>query len=250
VVLRISLAALVFLLACDDGPVDVDEGTTSTGAGGATTGPGGGGAGGDEDACVLGELGSCGSGSKCSVVDPVSGEVACVTAGAIGPWATCNVDTDCVELTYCDSLTGVCKPLCDSEDDCPGDGRCVQAHVSLGEPITGLSLCTAGCQPLTGDPCAVASGDVACIAHNPGDDVTSLDCAASGGAPEDAVCSAQTAASSRSDCDNGLMCVLAGNQQLCKRWCSSPGSQAECDPGETCSDAGVSHMGTPYGVCP
>lgn len=242
----IALVSFLWLIAgCDEGdPGDIDpSGTTS----GTSSGGGHAGGSGGSGPCTLGEPGSCGSGQKCSVVDPVVGTVACVTAGAGAAWDPCTVDADCAEQTYCDALTGICKPLCFDAADCPAEGRCVPAVISLGEPIAGLSLCTAACHPLSGEPC---SDGAACVAHNPGDDVTALDCVAAGAANEDAACATQTATSSRSDCMPGLMCVVVGGQPSCKRWCTSPGTQAECEAGETCTDAGVSHMSAAFGVCP
>lgn len=248
-VLTTLIAALSLAPGCSDGPADVDLGT---GGGPSSSTTGSGAQAGAPPACEVGELGSCGGGKKCAVVDPFSGETDCVTAGAGGPWSACELDTDCQELTLCDALTGVCKPLCDSEDDCAGEGRCVPAVLGIGEPIGGLTICTAGCQPLTGAPCDVALGEVACVAHNPGDGTPALDCVASGGAPEDAPCTQQSAVSSRTECAQGLSCafVTGAGSAFCKRWCSAPGAQAECDAGETCVDAGLTHMGTAYGICP
>lgn len=245
-----SLVVSSLAPGCSDSPADVDLGTGGGPTGTTTTSTGS--QGGAAATCTVGALGSCGAGQKCSVVDPFSGEIDCVAAGSGGPFAACELDSDCQELTFCDGLTGVCKPLCDSEDDCAGDGRCVDAVLSIGEPIPGLKLCTAGCQPLTGVPCDLALGDVACAAHNPGDDVPSLDCVASQGAAEDAPCTQQSAVSSRTECAQGLSCAFVTGQgsAFCKRWCSAPGAQAECDAGETCVDTGLTHMGTPYGICP
>ena len=127
----------------------------------------------------------------------------------------------------------------------------MQARIALGEPVAGLFLCTAGCHPIDGAPCPVLDGDVTCIAHNPGDDVAARDCVASAGGMEDGACAAQTPTDSRSDCASGLMCVtVSGQSAACKRWCTAPGAQAECDSGEICTSAGVTHMGTALGVCP
>ncbi len=243
-----GVATWVMAAACSDGEVDYRGPVDAGGTGGEDAAGGQGGE--TPPDCVLGALGDCGPGEKCAVVDPQTGEVACSAAGNGAPWSLCQTDTNCPELTYCDALTRVCKPLCDSADDCAGEGRCVGAVAALGEPIPGLSLCTSGCSPLTGAPCHLGAGDVACVPHNPGDDVTSLDCVASAGGPVDTPCGMQTATSSQSDCAHGLVCVAVGGDNACKSWCTAPGQQAECAAGETCTDTGLTSQGQALGVCP
>lgn len=226
------------------------------GAAGAQGGQGGQGAQGGQGGagltgpCPLGELGACGSTHKCAVIDLGTGETGCIPAGDHPPWSRCAADTDCVDGTWCELLTLVCKPICTDPGPCPGDGQCVEALVEMGTTIPGMSVCTADCHPISSEPCNQAFGTVAC--HVVGTPLgVATDCAAGGNGTDGDVCTRQEPDDFTTECAAGFVCVGSGTDWHCRQWCAPPGGQAQCTAPDTCISFGgsVQHQGIEYGFC-
>jgi hypothetical protein len=145
-------------------------------------------------------------------------------------------DQACAAGAYCSASTSVCVPLCTSKAECAG-GFCVAALDASGtSPIPGLDVCTADCDPLTAAPCGP---QVTCYydAKHGG-----LDCIASKGSLEGAVCSFVN------DCAPALACIGG----TCRRWCTPVGDMFTCSGGGVCSafsNLTVTHAGQTYGYC-
>jgi hypothetical protein len=214
--------------------------TTSDGANGGNGGSGGGaGSGGGGPLCLLGTPTGCPASQKCSVVEPTTGEIDCVTAGSRPDWSKCMQDADCGVGSYCEGYTGVCKPVCDGADSCltHAEAQCVQALAAGGQPVVGLTVCTAHCNPIQTPPCDGTHGAVTC-GYRAG--VGALDCYASMNVQVGDNCS------SDSDCAPGLACTGE-----CREWCKPPGWNNGCGVIEDCDDRNppVFYEGNEYGVC-
>jgi len=185
-------------------------GTGTAGAGGSATATGGsaGSAGAAPTTCNLWPEGSdgCADTKKCSVVNESTGLTECVTAGPQPAWARCNVDWDCQDRLWCDHETGVCKPVCQTETDCPAGGSCLNATALGGGTIPSLQICTAYCDPHNAMSCNQSNGTTNCLYGNSG-----FDCfqSADRGSPEP--CGGFL------DCGPPYTCWSS----FCRRWCDS-----------------------------
>jgi hypothetical protein len=204
-----------------------------------TTDFGGGGSGGAGPICELGTSSGCLSTQKCSVVDPATGELGCVTAGSRPDWSKCMQNADCGLAAYCEGFTRVCKPICDGADDCVthAEAQCVQAQQGSGDPVVGLTVCTAHCNPIQTPPCDGAHGAVTCGYRAA---VGALDCFASGNVGVGDSCTTDA------DCAPGLACTGE-----CREWCQPPGWNNGCGVIEDCEarNPAVYYEGEQYGVC-
>jgi hypothetical protein len=223
------------------------NGTTSTssssGGGGPSckvTHPGGG-------TCeyLPGKECGCSGDQKCTVVDPKTGESACVSAGSTPDYARCTTSADCASGSWCDMGTLVCEPIC--EGSCT-NGFCAPAMQggTSNATIPGLSVCTVTCDLASAHPCG--SNATCILLEDSQGHVSGSECAASANITEGMGCMYAD------DCAAGLGCIyndLAAGY-FCMQWCSPIGS--ECtgnDAGLTCLDPGQSVKvgGKTYGYC-
>jgi hypothetical protein len=206
--------------------------TTSTNASGGTGGNPG---------CNLGQVGVCGDGMKCTVINPDTGEIGCHGAGPRGAYSRCEDDLECVDGTFCDLQLRTCKPFCQSGNDCEMGAQCYPAAKAGGGDVPGLKLCTAHCHPTNGGPCDSTNGPVTCYY-----DVTraEFDCAATINLQELASCDLAT------DCATGLGCVGSAGNGVCRMWCTPINSACPFFP-EICNalNPAVMYAGQEYGVC-
>jgi hypothetical protein len=213
------------------------QGGDDGGSGGSVGGGGAGGPGGAPvcDSATLGTALGCEPGSKCSVVDIVSGALGCVPAGPRGAWSRCGVDSQCAAGTWCDVVFEVCKPIC-NHAPCEGGGTCMAAPNGNDGSVTGLEVCSADCEPVGAAPCSQAYGDVACARFSWG-----LDCAASDGH------TLQQACLFDAQCAPGLVCW---ESTVCYPWCKMGGD--DCASGYFClaHDPAVHDSeNAEYGLC-
>ncbi len=185
------------------------------GSGGATTTTttGSGGVGG-VGTCTLGDIGACGGGQKCTVVEIASGKIGCGTAGPKMIWQKCTSDGDCADGLWCDQLLQTCKPFCTSAGQCMFDvqGECVAALKPDKQAIPGnVRHCISNCHPMNGLPCDV-NGNVTCVYI--GSD--GFDCARSEGKLAGSACTGSM------NCAPGLVCAGTGNDKKCRKWCTPP----------------------------
>jgi hypothetical protein len=208
--------------------------TGGTGNAGGTDEGGQGGKGGavpcdprDVDACP---------GEKCTVVDELTGATDCAHAGPLGAWSVCTIDADCAAHLWCDHATGVCKPMCESVDDCPdANTQCLPAAAEAGGTIPGLSLCVANCNPMS-----PACGALATCVYL--DSPPLFDCFASLEHQDGDGCTTS------SDCAAGLLC----RGGTCRLWCNTPGDAgAWCKTFVWCCsiDPAPSYGGSELGYC-
>ncbi|MBW2528412.1 MAG: hypothetical protein JRI23_29825 [Deltaproteobacteria bacterium] len=178
--------------------------TSTTTGGGASGGAGGSG----PTSCSLWPEGadSCPESQKCTVVNESTGQTQCVPAGAVPSWARCATDADCQSRLWCDHGSGVCKPICQSEGQCPAGASCVQANAPGGGAIPGLQICTAYCDPLNPLSCNQSNGTTNCLYGNLG-----FDCFASGTSGLLAGCSGFLSCGPPNTCHLGL----------CRPWCDT-----------------------------
>lgn len=203
---------------------------------------GGGGEGGEAPApCAAGlERDACGEEGKCTLVNPAQGTTggfACGARGAVEAWSGCASDEDCADGTWCDEGTSVCKPWCESADDCPADAACVVARRADGTAVSGLKVCTAHCVPTA--PEARCGADATCVLLEV-DDPPRLegDCVLAGDKRAGCLCAEDR------DCEAGLRCDADDGR--CRAWCSIGGL---CPGGASCDTAVTSYAGESYGQC-
>ena len=78
--------------------------------------------------------------------------LACVTPGPMGPGSVCSVPSDCGAGLLCLGVEhGVCRPYCDDDNDCFGDGICAPV-LNDGVPLDGARACFQRCE--SHDDCA------------------------------------------------------------------------------------------------
>lgn len=252
----LALAAGASLYACSYPEFEFvdDEGSgaapaTST----STTGGGGGGGagaaststGGGEPACNLLDPNdpTCEAGTKCGVVDVDAGTIGCVEAGTRPPWARCDADAECGAGLYCDPVTSVCRPYCQSANNCPSsNAKCVDARKAGGALIPGIKVCTAHCHPQSAVPCSDSAGPTTCFFNT---QLVETDCGATKNFSFEAPCETVL------DCRRGALCVADDGETRCREVCSSPGNQAECFLNELCFDTNpkLDYEETTYGIC-
>ena len=215
------------------------ESTTTTGTGGAGgTGGGSPGTGGDPATSSISSAASSGTGggpacvvthkglgtceylpgsecgcpdptTKCAVIDEETGASDCIKIG-MSPhpaWSSCDTDNDCGVGTWCDLQRHVCKPICNTIDECPDGAHCVPVPRSTGVmTIPSLKACTSHCDPESAAPCG--SG-LTCF-HDSADE---FDCEKSQSKVQGAPCQASA------DCFKGLLCIGSGQTYTCEQWC-------------------------------
>jgi hypothetical protein len=212
---------------------------SSTGVGGASD-------------CELGTTQGCESGQKCTLLDVQSFTVGCVAAGNKGPTELCAEDTECSVGLFCDPGTGVCESICtdpDTQSTC-GFGWCINTMVM------GYGLCTVGCSPVNPGMCGAPELTCAWWGFTTNNNST-FHCALPAQDGENNVegdpCPLLQGIPILHSCAPGFVCGDDGTGSgVCRKWCSPPGQQAECAPGEMCIGAPVPliQAGIEYGVCP
>lgn len=166
-----------------------------------------------------------------------SGITVCVADGALAAYRACTGMNDCVKGTSC--VDGACKPFCSSVADCGGQ-QCLQVSYE-GFPITGWTVCAAGCDLVT--PSTKCGPGVTCWPTNTvsGGMADCVGGAGTGTGPGG--CSANPWS-----CAPGFTCV-AGTTD-CRKWCKLGGT--DCAAGETCTilPTGIVLVnGSTYGAC-
>ena len=112
--------------------------------------------------CDLLQATSCGSGQRCTIVDPPTGKTGCVAVGpsALRAYDACANDSECPAGTWCDGRTGTCMQLCHSASDCGGNNFVATYYVDKNKVVTvpgGASVCVADCNPVSAVPCGSAA---------------------------------------------------------------------------------------------
>ncbi len=228
--------------------------STSGGMGGQTSGMGGfggesgmGGEGGTGPECVYGDVGSCGPGNKCELLDEDAGPaggVECIPAGMRPDFAACSTSSDCLDGAYCDRFNEVCQRVCAGGDCQPGQ-MCRPAVGPDQMFAKNVTVCSANCHPISGDPCSLLAGPVNCY------DVEDVgwECVKSEGKAEGDPCAGA------SECGPGMGCFTTGGDFFCRQWCQNPevgGNMTECGSGSACFKLplpGAFHNGVEYGLC-
>lgn len=209
--------------------------TTSTGGGqgpASSSITGSGGSGGSQPVCDgiddLGKLGICGAGQKCTVADLNPVQVGCGIAGNKEEWFTCTTDNDCVDGTWCDGQTEICKPFCTGSGDCnfTVQGDCLTATVKQGGNVfqfDSVRVCMPNCNPKTADICV--GPNTSCF-FRPS---FGFDCSRSSLIKEGQPCSDPT------DCEVGTLCAAPpGEQPVCSKWCTPIGNSPDCSADQDC----------------
>jgi hypothetical protein len=213
------------------------------GSGGTSAGPTTTTSGGGASACTVGELGACGEGQKCTIVNMDTGEIGCGLAGGRIAWDVCSTDGDCEDGTWCDLVLHACKPFCINADACvftDEPGECIPALKTDMTPIPGTAKhCTAGCEPITANPCVV-NNDVTCVPTDNG-----FDCARDGNIPAWSDCRTYE------QCNASLVCGDDGLSMVCRPWCTPPGPNNECPTTGECvqTTPQLFWNGMEYGFC-
>ncbi len=144
--------------------------------------------------------------TKCAVIDEETGASDCIKIGMSPhpPWTGCDTDNDCGVGTWCDLQRHVCKPICNTTDECPDGAHCVPVPRSTGVmTIPSLKACTSHCDPVSAAPCG--SG-LTCF-HDSSDE---FDCVKSQSKIEGAVCNASA------ECVKGLLCIGIAPKFTCE----------------------------------
>jgi hypothetical protein len=213
--------------------------SSSSGAGGsAMQGGGSQGGSGGQGPCTPGDVGACGAGMKCSVLNVSTGEVGCVAAGPRSAFARCDADTNCVDGTWCDIPGKVCLPICQALSDCANGGQCIGPADANMMPVMGVKVCLANCNLISGAPCDQSFGPVTCLPPQPG---SASSCWQSNGVAVGQSCT------DPADCEVGAIC--AGTPPSCLLWCTPLGQAPQCSAAQQCADVGVTANGMDYGVC-
>jgi hypothetical protein len=228
--------------ACAFPDFQFDDVSSERSSGSGQTGvvtSGGGGAG----VCSLGEIGACGEGQKCTVVDLETGQVGCALAGSRTLWDKCTTDADCADGSWCDLVLFACKPFCANVDSCVFGGmpgECIPLRKGDSTEVPGgAKHCTSGCEPIEPSICLAASG-VSCVITEHG-----FDCAKHGGIPAFQACMSDPA------CMPGLVCGDDGVNKLCRPWCTPPGDNPNCPDFNNClpTTPQVYWQAAEYGFC-
>lgn len=164
----------------------------------------------------------CLGGQNCDVTG-ANGETSCVAAGPKGPYSQCDGVGQCQVGATClandpDATVGLCKPFCEQETDCPGDGRLCAAD--YGAPK--LRYCTLSCDLV--DPAKACGAGVGCGLMI---DVKHTDCAIVGAGKGPGACTN----SKPTDCAPGYFCKPPD----CVKWCRPAFGNADCEGGRQCA---------------
>lgn len=228
-------------------------GATGGGAANGGSDAGGGGTGGAPPAgCDPHAAEACERGLVCTVVDEqlgLDGGTACVAPGTKPAFSACGGEGECVAGSFCDAVTGTCKPMCENSLGCPDEGACTPAQTSAGVEIPGLKLCVSACEPVATAGCEQSEGPVNCTWRV---DLMTFDCVAAGTTNEAFACT------EHSECAAGLGCLEVNGQLGCLHWCVYDGGTDICSAAEH-PDAtfaicvpqapAISAGGTDYGGC-
>jgi hypothetical protein len=187
------------------------------------------------------QCGSCDIDQNCQVLLP-NGTTGCSAIGNTPLWGNCNEAGVCQKGAEC--VDHACKPFCTTTDDCARPERlCVQV-VSSNIAISGLMVCSAGCDPL--NPWDVCEPGVTC---NPvpwdGAEADHGDCFGGVGT---GIGAGACMGGDSTKCAPGYSCV--GN--TCAKWCRLPYPTDDCTSPATCKafDASTPRIGgVPYGTC-
>lgn len=187
----------------------------------------------------------CAATQKCAITDETAGTMTCITAGPVANWAKCNANQDCGASSFCDHKRNVCKPICDGAGQCPTHAQCIPAKQSDGmTDVTGLKVCTAHCDPVSGAPCGAT---ITCFYDSKS---VYFDCAAGSNLTEGVKCALGTPA-----CAKGLACAGSTALSTCVQWCTpiDPAVKNAACPAvrPRCYELAVniSYEGTNYGIC-
>jgi hypothetical protein len=218
--------------------------TTTSSAGGNGLGGSSGGQGGGT--CDIFAVDECGEGQKCSIVDEtagVPGGVGCIEAGPRPAWSRCLANVECADGLYCDTVTQICRPVCQRGNDCEATtAQCILAMTQDGmDPIDGLGVCTAHCHPETGVPCSDAHGFTTCFYDT---NLTEFDCIWTSNGVPFSECFDVT------DCGRGTVCINAFTD-YCAPWCTPTGQISGCENFTSCqaTNPTVMYDGTTWGFC-
>jgi len=203
-----------------------------------------GGAGGDSAACTPPVSGPCDNFPQCGCAGgqncdfkSAAGETECVASGPKGAYSVCTGVGQCQAGSTClkndpGASAGVCRPFCESEKDCVGEGRLCQQ--SFG--TTGLKYCTLACD--LADPAAACGAGLGCALTG---DTSHTDCVVTGSGMGPGACPSLT------DCAAGYFC----NNKDCVKWCRLQLGNADCTGGRVCQDfpTQIIVAGIAYGGC-
>ena len=204
------------------------------------------GSGGDAAACLPPVAGPCDNFPQCGCAssqncDFVSdaGETSCVAAGPKGPYSACGGVGECQIGSTClkndpGAASGICRPFCESNQDCPGDGRLCQT--SFG--TKSMKYCTLQCD--LADPSVSCGVGLGCglLAGN-----EHTDCVVPGSGKGGYACPN----SLPTDCAPGYFC----SPPHCVKWCRISLGSADCASGQQCQNPPdpVQVLGVAYGGC-
>lgn len=203
-----------------------------------------GGAGGDAATCAPPVAGPCDNFPQCGCAGGQNcdfknapGETECVASGPKGPYSVCSGIAQCQAGSTClkndpGAASGVCKPFCETNADCVGEGRLCQS----GFGTTALKYCTLACD--LADPAAACGSSLGCGQTG---DASHTDCAVVGTGVGPSACNALT------DCAPGYFC----NKPDCVKWCRIQLGNKDCSGGRQCQDfpEQVIVGGVVYGGC-
>jgi hypothetical protein len=183
---------------------------------------------------LLGKECGCDFDKKCSVTKEDTGESQCINIGGLQQGQLCSSDSTCAAGFWCDHFTSTCEKICNVTADC-GGGVCTTApNTTLSASIPGLEICTANCNPITGQSC----GNNTTCTLDPSLNV--FDCFVTGNKTEGQACAKLR------DCGKGLVCL---GTNKCAQWCAVA---ADCKDGKTtCTlfNPPVKVGTTSYGYC-
>lgn len=184
----------------------------------------------------------CPTDQNCVVADLTTGAGQCVRAGSILEESYCGSFDACSRGNGC--FGSVCKPYCETNDDCEPGGKCVAATTSSnGDEIPGLKFCQNPCNPVLGQ--APHAGQVSCG-----------DLAACGLERDGVYCTKAGSLEKGDDCEHtkntcgpGLVCSGKNGEYRCHEVCEVG---TMCDEDRACVgtyDPSIS-AGHEYGACP
>ncbi len=182
---------------------------------------------------------TCGSGSKCTLIDDEN-HVGCATTGFTPAYASCTESRpdDCALATLCsnadDSTRFVCLPFCEELNSACLNGKCSHVISLAGGGSTYLCAPADECDPVTNGGC---NSEQYCYLDRTGGGLTfCVDTQGTG-----------TAGQSCTDdyaCVLGQTCFGPIGNGTCTPLCHA-GNDSDCDLGVSCSQI----PNTDYGLC-
>ncbi len=182
---------------------------------------------------------TCGSGRKCTLIDPEN-HVGCAPTGFTPAYASCNETRpdDCALSTLCsnadDPSRYICLPFCEELNAACMNGKCTHVINLAGGGAAYLCAPADGCDPVTNGGCDL--GQYCYLDHTGGGLTFCVDTQGTG--TEGQACSDDYA------CVLGMNCFGPQGNGTCTPMCHA-GVDAECDPGVSCSQI----PNTDYGLC-